>query len=255
MKNMIVFIRKNISYIYTFILWVLMIWIFWFLKYSVYGGNLETGFISFLIFPPLFVLLVFFCRKYENEYTDLPLLSNQKIWNNISKIFELAFYVILIWLIFFVNPYIVTAYQFLLILIVLNIIYYFPKLKGYNETCIEKNKMTFFIIIIVTLITTTLSFCIIANPITLNEASSLLEEEGYENVEYVDNINSSFVLKKVFSDNEIDLLKNEDTMNFYLYRVEKNGEDYGIAISLIGRRIVAKSIVSNNETLKYFFKK
>lgn len=252
MKKLIVFIRQNINYIYTFILWLLMIWIFWFLENRVYSGNLETGFIVLLILPPLVVLLVFFFNKYENDYKDLLLLSNQRIWNIISTIFEFIFFIFIIWVILFVNPYLVVGYQFLLILIVLNTIYYFPKLKSYYELCITKNKMMFYNIIIVTLTTSTLLFCMIANPITLNKANNLLEDEGYNNVEYINNINNTLVLKMLFSDNELKLLKNEDTMNFYLFRGYKDGEDYGIAISLVGRRIVAKSIVSSNETLKYF---
>lgn len=252
-----------INNMYVVLSWGFMLWVFWFLKYKQYGGNLDVDIMYAIIFP-----IVWFLKKLLSEDTEEQseqLEQSEQCPDKVSKFGNIIIILLIaiisifaLWYLLFVNVYEIGAYLYFGILISLAICNYLEKFKNKKQLKSKKLKKEpawFRIVLIHTIIVSTILFCVIANPITIKEGRQLVAENGFQNVQYVDSIEHIGVLKVMFPERELKLAKHEDTMNFYLYRGEKNGSIYDIAVSLIGRRIVGEAIVDNDSVLEIYFKK
>lgn len=252
MKKVSIFFKRYISYICAVLSWGLMLLIFWYFENKAYGGNLEVGFIYMLINPPVIVLFSFIFKKdregeLEQQSTSKPMISNR-----ITDIILTCLGLVFLWLIVFKTPYQITIYYFLSLLFFYTIITYILPKKAVEKINIIRNSVWSISIIFWILIVDLLLFCVIANPITVKEGQQLIAENGYENVQYMKSMNTP-LLDFIFDDCSPALSKHEDALNFYLYRGIKNGESYGIAVSLAGRRIVAETKDENNSNLLDFY--
>ena len=148
----------------------------------------------------------------------------------------------------------VRGYQYFVVIIALAIAYLFPRarvLLKSNHKIVTSWLLT---ILFAILIIASLGFCLIVDPVTISEGREMVAEKGYQNVRFVDNITNNVALNIIFDGNQSPPAKNEDAMNYYLYQGEKDGEIYGIAVSLVGRRVVGEAIAKDNDTLSYYFK-
>lgn len=251
-----IFTKRHLSYICSVLSWGLMLLTFWYFEYRVYGGNLEIGscFTYALICPPIYAFSYFLNREERKEELVQKSVLKSKISNIISDIILIGLGLFFLWVIVFKNHYLINIYLCLSIILFYIIIKYILPQKE----CEEKNKikMSGWLVSILfsILIVDVLIFCIIANPVTVKGGRQLVAEDGYENVQYIDNIKDPIILESIFVDCDLSLLKHEEALNFYLYRGFKNGESYGIAVSLVGRRIVAETKDENNKTLLYFYR-
>ena len=254
MTKFTAFIKRNISYISTFLSWILMVWLFWFMEYRLYGGNLDIGFIFILTYPPLFVFLSFIFGDDINEHNQRKSPLRKKIGTGVIIVIIASCTIIILWYIIFKNPYMVRGYQYFLVMIAMGIAYLFPRgrvLLKSNHKIVTTWLLT---ILFAILIIASLAFCLIVDLVTIPEGREMVAQKGYQNVRFVDNITNNAYLNIVFGGNQSPPTKNEDAMNYYLFLGEKDGEIYGIAVSLVGRRIVGETIAKDNNTLSYYFK-
>jgi len=253
MRKISIFIKHYISYICTGLSWGLMLLIFWYYEYKVYGGNLKTGFTYALICPPIYALSYFLNKEDRKERLEQKSKSKLKISNIINDIILVCLGLFFLWVIVFRNPYLINIYLCLsVILFYIIITYILPRKECEKKNRIEDSRWLVSIIFGILTVDVFL-FCIIANPITVKEGRQLVGDTGYENVQFIDNIKDPIILESIFADCDLLLSKNEDALNFYLYRGTKYGESYGIVVSLVGRRIVAESKDENNNSLLYFY--
>jgi Ca2+/Na+ antiporter len=252
MRKIGFFIRRNISYICAVLLWGLMLWMYWYFEHKVYGGNMKIGsiFIYALICPPIYAISYFLNKEDIKERLEQ---KPSKLSNIISNIILICAVLFFLWEIVFKNPYQLSMYLCLsALLFALIITYILPRKERKKKNSI-KNAGWIISIIFGIQIVEVLLFCIITNPITVNGGRQLLADNGYENVQYIDNIKDPIILESIFVDCDLSLSKHEDALNFYIYLGIKNGESYGIVVSLVGRRIVAETKDENNDALLFFY--
>ena len=246
------FTKRNTKYFGVFILWILMLWFTWFIENKAYAGNIDTGFMFFLLYPLVLALVVSIHKDEFDKDTQQPSEKQIRVGKTICNSIIIVFCLVFLSVILFIDPYIISVYQFLFTLIIFKALSRSFKVKEWIKLCNKKDIMLSVFVILVIFFIVMLLFLLIVNPITLNNAIKYLEETGYKNVEFVENIYSRFVLDRLYLDNDYTLSRLEDSMNFYLFKGEKNGEAYGIAVSVVGGRIVGESIVEGNEVLRYF---
>lgn len=253
MRSISSFIKNNIFYVYAILTWIATLAIFWYLDYKVYGGNLELGFKGVLIYAPIFIFIYFFNEENRIEGIKKQTAFGKKISNIITNIIFISFGLMLIQSILYNNPYRVKTYQILCVMLFLAMISYLPRFRQKEEIVRNKDSARLISILFVIDILVVLIFCIIVTPMTVKEGRRLVADIGYEDVEYIVNIKDSVILRTTTFDKEVALSKQEDSMNFYLYRGTKNGEEYGIIVSLNGHRVVAETSAKGNNTILYYF--
>lgn len=245
----------NINYVYAILTWLGMLLIYWYLDHKVYGGNLNLCFKDVLIYPPIFALIYFLNEENRKEQIKKQTAFGKRISNIITNIIFIIFGVMLLQSILLKNPYQIKSYQILAAILFLAMISYFPQFKQKEQIVSNKESAKLISILIVIEILVVLIFCIIVSPMTVKEGQRLVVDYGYEDVEYIVNIKDPVILRTTAGDKEVLLSKQEDSINFYLYRGTKNGEEYGIIVSLIGHRIVAETNAEGNNTLLFYINK
>lgn len=255
MRNLRVFMIHNINYVYAILTWLAMLSIYWYLDYRVYGRNLNLGFMYVLIYPPMFTFFYYLYDEDRKESIKKQTAFGKRISNIITYIIFITFGIVLLKSILLKNPYQIKSYQILSAILFLAMISFLPQFKQKEQIVSNKESAKLISILIVIEILVVLIFCIIVSPMTVKEGQRLVVEIGYEDVEYIVNIKDPVILRTAAGDKEVLLSELEDSMNFYLYRGIKNGEEYGIIVSLIGHRIVAETNAEGNNTLLFYFNK
>lgn len=255
MRKVKFFITHHSSYVCAVLFWLVMLLILWYLENKVYGGNLEVGFKYALIIPPISALLYYYsCTEDRTDRLKHQTTYEKKLSNQLTNFISLVFGLYLLWLIIFENPYQAGLYELLAILLFFATLAYISRVKKQDKISSKKESAWIVSILIGVITLVGLGFCIIARPMTVKEGQRLVTDIGYEGVEYAENIKNTITLRLTFRNNDLPLPESEDGMNFYLYLGIKNGESYGILVSLVGHRIVAEVNAENNNTLMFYLR-
>ncbi len=253
MRKISGFLKQNKNYICVILTWVVNLLIFYYLDYKVYGGNLNLSFMGVLIYPPIYAFIYIINEEDRNERIKKQTKLGKKISNVITNIIFMAFGFILTWSILYNNPYQIKAYQILSALLFLAMILFIPQYKQLEQIVNKKDWACLLTNLFIIEILVVLIFCIIARPMTVREGKRLVADVGYEDIEYIVNIEDLVILRTITGYEDVLLSKHEDSMNFYLYRGTKNGENYGIIISVISHRIVTEINSEENNVLLYYY--
>ena len=102
------------------------------------------------------------------------------------------------------------------------------------------------------LILITAVYLLIVSPLTVEGGRQLLAQEGYERIYYEKDADSEKTLE-LFYDGELKLLSpGTPGLGFYMYRCEKDGVEYGAAVSVTDKNIVAAEPLDNESGLGFF---
>lgn len=237
-------VGARISVIVGILTWFTMMAILWFVEYKLCNGNLKTNFAAILGITIGYILGYFISEEKVNESeTSVEKRKSSKLFH-----FILLFSVVVfsVYLTVFVNPYLMYPYQFYLLLFLTGTRYVYCNWK--KKKRIEKRVSGWqFSILFSAVSCLTIVYCLIVHPITVEDGKHILMKSGYQNVKFEYNIREVEYLNYMFPENEIELQKNEEGLNFYFYRGEKNGKVYGVAVSLVGNRIVGEKNEDNKQ--------
>lgn len=241
--------NKIIPIVIPVILWFVMMAILWVIQFRIYGECIETGFTGWLIIT-IVVLIALMQEKEEPKQENSK--KNSKLKNVLRYILPLLIYAAY-WSWLLMNdhskvrqlfPYCLVLYQFLSLLAVY-VIYCIIKERYKKQTGKASSHSVLYCALFATNIVVTILFCIIVQPMTVNQAKELLEKEEFQRVEYQLKFSDKLIVEGYFSDSVIDLKDDDDLLQFYIFTGEKDGNRYEAAVSVLGRKVVAKRIISN----------
>ena len=143
-----------------------------------------------------------------------------------------------------INPFTLILYFYFAILLVIAW-YVFterrPRRRLSSIACV------FFLILILV----TVGFILFADPLTVEEGEDLLAEEGYENI-YYEKTATEEVLEAIYDQDPTYSSRYSSCMDYYLYRCEQEGEEIGVAVSVVDHTIVAAEELDNESGLNFY---
>jgi hypothetical protein len=214
-------------------------------EYRIYEGTIKINFINTCIILPIAYFVGWLSRD-----EDKPVEKKKPtIWSNVGIFFSYIFF--FLFTLFFIyrlykNIYEFVAYHYLALMLILAIIHFskiLERLKQINSTSVS--------IIFGTLLITTLLYVIILNPITAKDATLKVQNYGFSDVSYENNIKNQKSLSTILGTEITESSKYEDSLGYYLLKGVKDKKYYAIVVSVTNGTIVVIEEVKNNNTFRY----
>lgn len=211
------------------------------IEFWIYEGAIDTYFLYLCIFPIACII------GQSNRDHNKPIEKAKKtVW---SKIGIICYTILLIlFALFFINVlykniYELVAYLYLELMFIITILSLSKKLRQFNTIFIS--------IIYGTFLITILLYVIILNPFTVKEATVTVQNSGYTNVSYKNNIDNQEILSLILDTEIIESSKYEGNLGYYLFQGEQDEKDYFIVVSVTNGTIVALEEVTKNNPFEY----
>ncbi len=119
----------------------------------------------------------------------------------------------------------------------------------------QKERSIFITIVYSCLIITPIAFIALTGADTVNEASQQLEQAGYQEIQYIDNITNDRYFKVLFkSEPSIKQQENNFTLGAYIFTASDNNTTKAVAISCTTGEILAEEVVRTGSEVAYFIK-
>lgn len=232
--------------ILAFIIYIITSITLYMVEYRIYGGAIDTNFTFSCIIYPISYFIGLVCRDH-----DKPIEKKEvTIWTKIGAF--MGNMILCLCTIFFIyllykNIYELLTYHYLAIIIILVILYCSKKLDKYKQI----NSIPV-IIIFGTFLITTFLYLIILNPFTVKDATLKVQNYGYSDVSYKNNIEDNKALSRILGKEFAESSKYEDNLGYYLFQGEKDEKDYAIVVSVTKGTIVVFEEVKSNTAIYYY---
>ncbi len=275
MKNAGSFMRRWGGLIIGVILFFITCFSMYFIQYRMYGGTIKTSLIYVIIFVPIaFISWLLQERPAapeaaaadnmasdDNREDTLSNTSGDSKENGgikaaLKKIWKILYPLIIVGCSIFMvyavinNPYYLIVYQYFGLILVLIFLTVLPKMRGkagIRPKISVAASMLFGALLIVDAI-----FCLAAPLATVSDAQTVLEEDGYTSVEYAGVLSNRMALDLAFNGDVQFEAKDTGKLGFYLLRGEKDGEEYGAAVSVVGGEVVGSDRTDGNDSLSFY---
>lgn len=219
-----------------------------------FGGTINTN-VFYITLLPIINLVILACS--DDPDNDEPIQEKKTtFWSRIGKICSTILNVLLMLYIIYQlykNIYILFVYHYLATIAMLGILSLSKRLTNFIKQGNVKSKLVsiFYGIILIT----TLLYLILLNPCKVKDANVIVQNSGFINVSYRDNIKSKKMLTVLLDTEVTEGLKYEDGYGYYLFTGEIEEKDYAIFVSVTRGTIVTFTEVKANTTLKYIIDK
>lgn len=262
------FFRRWAGLIIGTVLFIATCYMLYFVQYRMYGGTLKTSLLYVAIFVPV-AFISWLLQERPARVPDLEAAEDmdggevrpdvadkgsrrprlRKVWKVISNIILVVCTVFMIYALI-KNPYYLIIYHYFGLLIVLGILYIIS--RRHQETPVYPKVSVSASLMFLTIMAVTAAFCLIAPLTTVRGAGKIMEDAGFTAVEYRGVLSDRMAIDLAFNgdvhyDNE-----DADKLGFYLLRGEKDGEEYGGAVSVVDGQLVGFDRTDGNDSLSFY---
>ena len=199
-----------------------------YLGWKVYGGSLAPFDGLLIIFPPICAVAVL-CRSPSPAPKPA---SRPRVWH----LFQVAGWIVLFGLLLASliggHRYDVGVYQLLLLLMIFCLLEQRRKRLGRSLSLSR-----FFLLLFTVYLLVAIGFCAVVRPATVRQGAALVRGQGYTAVGYGGHISDPSFLSSTFSD-FMPMTSREQALGLYFYAAQKDGQPYGVLVSVLGNRVV-----------------
>lgn len=268
-NNWMTLFRRWAGLIIGAVLFFATCYMLYFVQYRMYGGTVKTS----LLYVAIFVPVAFISWLLQERPPKEPALEAagdsdgtqvsvdaedkgdgrrtglRRVWKLISSIILVACTVFMVYALI-KNPYYLIIYHYFGLLIVLGILYAIsrrhPKMPVYPKISVSASLM------LLTIMAVTAAFCLIAPLTTVNGAGRIMEDAGFSSVEYRGVLSNRMAVDLAFNGDVHYEREDTDRLGFYLLCGEKDGEEYGGAVSVVDGQLVGFDRTDGNDSLSFY---
>ena len=242
-------------YVAMVAVWLVMAGIISYLQLIVYKGGLGENMLNIALWITAITIICFgledknLIKKTEdNKWMKLFWSVGEVVW----VILLVGGIVFFVHLLLYRNPYSLISYFFLIVIVV----YLVPDIRILKENVpflknsIQKNVWSG-IILCVLYAVATIALCLVLKPVTVNQGTSLVAEQGYQNVSYVSTIDIADEWTEehwalMFNEGLPTVEQYEEKLGFYVYKGEGKDGNTMIVVSVVGGNIMYEIPVSES---------
>ena len=264
------FFRRWAGLIIGAVLFFATCYMLYFVQYRMYGGTVKTSLLYVAIFVPVAFISWLLQEHPEREPVlegadeahgaqEPPTAAQDKgsgrrqglrrVWKVISMIILVACTIFMIYALI-KNPYYLIIYHYFGLLIILGILYVIsrrhPKMPVYPKVSVSASLM------LLTIMAVTVVFCLAAPLTTVKGAEKIMEDAGFSSVEYRGVLNNRMAVDLAFNGDVHYEREDADRLGFYLLCGEKDGEEYGAAVSVVDGQLVGFDRTDGNDSLSFY---
>ncbi|WMJ24012.1 hypothetical protein RBG61_04905 [Paludicola sp. MB14-C6] len=235
-NNIIPYIKRKRSIIIAIVVYVITCSFLLVVKNNIYGKAIDIRLLYIILLPILGIVSLFMISDVEEK----P--QHKSKWRSVLDIVDNIIYICLIFLLgyyLYKDRYNLSTY--IVLVASIECVVFLLCFKNPKEKDSIKNLLSrLFSLVYLGICVTTILFCMIVNPSTLNQAKQMITKKGYESPTYitnVENVNELSILVNRYNQLQT---KNEDKLGYYFFQVKKEQKSYMVFVGVVNKKIVCE---------------